>query len=92
MVGIPADGAVQLELKQAVLEENLARLDKWFARNKFVRFENGELVLSPLDKEEEEIRREHPLAKRLGPLLPAIQMGQLRCATTRVPRSCAPRP
>jgi hypothetical protein len=28
MVGIPEDGAVQLELKQAALEENLARLDK----------------------------------------------------------------
>jgi TnpA family transposase len=77
MVGIPEDGAVQLELKQAALEENLARLDKGFAKNDFVRFENGELVLSPLDKEEEEIRQEHPLAKRVGPLLPAIQMGQL---------------
>lgn len=77
MVGIPEDGATQLELKQAVLEENLARLDKGFARNEFVRFENGELVLSPLDKEEEEIRQEHPLAKKIGPLLPAIQLGQL---------------
>ncbi|HRQ41564.1 MAG TPA: Tn3 family transposase [Chloroflexota bacterium] len=77
MVGIPADGAVQLELKQAALEENLARLDKGFAKNEFVRFENGELVLSPLDKEEEEIRQEHPLAKKTGPLLPAIQLGQL---------------
>lgn len=77
MVGIPEDGAVQLELKQAALEENLARLDKGLARNEFVRFENGELVLSPLDKEEEEIRQEHPLAKKIGPLLPAIQMGQL---------------
>jgi hypothetical protein len=77
MVGIPEDGATQLELKQAVLEESLARLDKGFSKNEFVRFENGELVLSPLDKEEEEIRQEHPLAKKIGPLLPAIQLGQL---------------
>jgi TnpA family transposase len=77
IVGIPEDGAVQLELKQAALEKNLVRLDKGFARNEFVRFENGELVLSPLDKEEEEIRQEHPLAKKIGPLLPAIQLGQL---------------
>ena len=77
MVGIPEDGAVQLELKQAALEENLARLDKNLPKNEFVRFENGELVLSPLDKEEEEIRQEHPLAKKIGPLLPSIQLGQL---------------
>ena len=77
MVGIPEDGAVQLELKQAALEENLARLDKNLPKNEFVRFENGELVLSPLDKEEEEIRQEHPLAKKIGPLLPPIQLGQL---------------
>lgn len=77
MVGIPEDGAVQLELKQAALEENLAQLDKGVPKNEFVRFEKGELVLSPLDKEEEEIRQEHPLAKKIGPLLPPIQLGQL---------------
>jgi TnpA family transposase len=77
MVGIPEDGAIQLELKQAALEESLARLDKRLPKNEFVRFENGELVLSPLDKEEEEIRQEHPLAKKIGPLLPSIQLGQL---------------
>jgi TnpA family transposase len=77
MVGIPEDGSVQLELKQAALEENLARLDERVPRNEFVRFEKGELVLSPLDKEEEEIRQEHPLAKRIGPVLPAIQLGQM---------------
>lgn len=77
MVGIPEDGSVQLELKQAALEENLARLDERVPRNEFVRFEKGELVLSPLDKEEEEIRQEHPLAKKIGPLLPPVQLGQM---------------
>lgn len=77
MVGIPEDGTTQLELKQAALEENLAHLDEGVPKNEFVRFEKGELVLSPLDKEEEEIRQEHPLAKKIGPLLPVIQLGQL---------------
>jgi TnpA family transposase len=77
MVGVPEDGLIQLEIKQAALEESLIRLDKGLPKNEFVRIENGELTLSPLDKEEEEIRREHPLAKRIGPLLPPIQLGQL---------------
>jgi len=77
MGGIPEDGATQLELKQAALEESLARLDRRLPTNEFVRFEKGELVLSPLDKEEEEIRQEHSLAKKIGPLLPTIQLGQL---------------
>jgi TnpA family transposase len=77
MVGIPEDGAIQLDLKQAALEENLARLDNRLPRNEFVRIEKGELILTPLDKEEEEIRQEDPLAKRIGPLLPPIQLGQL---------------
>jgi len=77
MVGIPEDGAVQLEIKQTALEENLSRLDKGLPKNEFVRIENGELTLTPLDKEEEEIRKEHPLAKRIGALLPPIQLGQL---------------
>ena len=77
MVGVPEDGVTQLELKQAALAESLARLDKGLPKNEFVRFEHGELVLSPLDKEEAEIRQEHPLARRIGPLLPAIQLGQL---------------
>ena len=77
MVGIPADGKVQLEVKQAALEKSLARLDKRLPKNEFVRIENGELVLTPLDKEEEEIRKEHPLAKKIGALLPPIQLGQL---------------
>ena len=77
MVGVPEDGHIQLEIKQAALEESLTRLDKGLPKNEFVRIENGELTLSPLDKEEEEIRKEHPLAKRIGPLLPPIQLGQL---------------
>jgi TnpA family transposase len=77
MVGIPEDSAIQLDLKQAALEENLARLDNRLPRNEFVRIEKGELILTPLDKEEEEIRQEDPLAKRIGPLLPPIQLGQL---------------
>jgi len=77
MVGVPADGAVQLELKQAALEEGLARLDRRLPQNEYVRIEQGELVLLPLDKEEAEIRQEQPLAKTVGPLLPSIQLGQL---------------
>jgi TnpA family transposase len=77
MVGVPAAGAVQLEIKQAALEEGLARLDRRLPQNEYVRIEQGELVLSPLDKEEAEIRQEHPLAKQIGPLLPVIQLGQL---------------
>ncbi|MCA9945934.1 MAG: Tn3 family transposase [Anaerolineales bacterium] len=77
MVGIPADGKVQLEVKQAALEESLAQLDKRLPKNEFVRIENGELVLTPLDEEEAEIRKEHPLAKKIGSLLPPIQLGQL---------------
>jgi len=42
-----------------------------------VKCENGELSLLPLEKEEEEIRKEHPLAKRIRALLPPIQLGQL---------------
>ena len=77
MVGVPEDGATQLELKQAALEENLAHLDERVPENEYVCFENGELVMSPLDKEEGEIRQEHPLARKIGPLLPPIQLGQL---------------
>ena len=77
MVGIPADGKVQLEVKQAALEKSLAQLDKRLPKNEFVRIENGELVLTPLDEEEIEIRKEHPLAKKIGGLLPPIQLGQL---------------
>ena len=77
MVGIPADGKVQLEVKQAVLENSLAQLDKRLPKNEFVRIENGKLVLTPLDEEETEIRKEHPLAKKIGGLLPPIQLGQL---------------
>ena len=74
MIGIPEDGTIQLELKQVALEESLARLDRGLPKNEFVRFEHGELVLTPLDKEEEDVRKEHPLAKRIGPL-PPIQLG-----------------
>lgn len=77
MVGIPADGKVQMEVKQAALEKSLAQLDKRLPKNEFVRIENGELVLTPLDEEEAEIRRVHPLAKKIGGLLPPIQLGQL---------------
>jgi TnpA family transposase len=77
MVGVPEEGAVQLEIKQAALEEGLARLDRRLPQNEYVRIEKGELILSPLDKEEAEIRQEHPLAKKIGLLLPSIQLGQL---------------
>jgi len=77
IVGIPADGKVQLEVKQTALEKSLTRLEKRLPKNEFVRIENGELILTPLDKEEEEIRKEHPLAKKIGALLPPIQLGQL---------------
>ncbi len=75
MVGIPADGKVQLEVKQAALEKSLAQLDNRLPKNEFVRIENGELVLTPLDEEEAEIRKEHPLAKKIGALLPPVQLG-----------------
>ena len=42
-----------------------------------MRIENGSLVLTPLDEEEAEIRQEQPLAKKIGALLPPIQLGQL---------------
>ncbi|MEM9774988.1 MAG: Tn3 family transposase [Chloroflexota bacterium] len=77
MVGTLDDGLAQLALKQRTLEANLKRLDEEWANNEFVRFENGEFVLSPLEKEEEEIRQEHPLSKKVGALLPKIQLGQL---------------
>jgi TnpA family transposase len=77
MVGVAEEGKVQLKIKQATLEENLARLDKHLPKNQFVRIEKGELILSPLHKEEEDIRQETALAKLIGPLLPTIQLGQL---------------
>jgi TnpA family transposase len=77
MVGVPEDGLIRLEIKQAALEQSLIRLDEGLPGNEFVHIENGKLSLSPLDKEEEEIRKEHPLAKRIGALLPPIQLGQL---------------
>jgi hypothetical protein len=77
MVGMPEDGKIKLAMKQSVLEEGLARLDSHLPQNEFVRIENGELVLSPLDKEEAEIRKQPPLAEKIGALLPSIQLGQL---------------
>lgn len=77
MVGVPEDGQIQLEIKQAALEESLTRLDQGPPSNEFVRIEKGELSLSPLDKEEAEFRKEHPLATRIGALLPPVQLGQL---------------
>jgi hypothetical protein len=75
MGGVPEYGFIQLEIKRVALEEGLTRLDQGLPGNEFVRIENGELSLSPLDKEEEEIRKEHPLAMRIGALLPPIQLG-----------------
>ncbi len=77
MVGVPQDGPVQLEIKQAALEASLSRLDKNLPKNEYVRIENSKLVLSPLDKEEMDIQTEHPLAQRIRALLPPIQLGQL---------------
>ena len=76
LVGIPTDGTVQLAAKQKTLEEQLARFDKQLPKYGHVRLEEGRLVLSPLEKEEDEIE-ENPLARLIAELLPFVQSGEL---------------
>jgi TnpA family transposase len=77
MVGVPQEGTAYLTEKENELTKTLKQLDKQLPKNDLIRIENGELVLTPLDAEESDIRQEAPLAKRLTPMIPTIQAGQL---------------
>lgn len=77
MVGVPEDGAIQLETKQEQLQEGLTRLDEQLPHYQHVRLEDGELVLSPLAAEEDTLQVEHPLTLAISKLLPPIQLGEL---------------
>jgi TnpA family transposase len=76
MVGVPEDAQVQIAEKQADLEKRLAHFDRHLPNYTHVRLENGRLILSPLEKEEAEIR-ELPLTSAVGALLPSVQSAEV---------------
>src|SRR4029453_2020597 len=76
MVGIPEEGTLQLDEKQAVLTEQLARFDRRLPKYEDVRLENGRLVVTPLEREEEALKAP-PVSRAVGRLMPAVYTSEL---------------
>jgi TnpA family transposase len=74
MVGTLEDGKAQLDQKQAELKKHLARLDERFPHYEHVRIEDGQLVVSPLERE---LAKVPDVVSRVGRLMPRVQLAEL---------------
>jgi len=76
LLQLPENGAARLKQRRAELEEELARLDRDWPQNAFVRIEAGRLVLTPLSAEDPP-ERSVALQEKVARHLPRVDLADL---------------